>query len=75
MTYCAYISGLVIDQTRKDGFRFRNVDEVSHPSENTNRSSDEDPKVNNSAPEIGEKEKFDHPEKDQVQFEALALSG
>lgn len=68
MTFCVYISGLVIDQTRKDGFRFRNVDEVSHPSASANRSSDEDPKVtgNNSVPEIGEKEKFEDPEKDKI---------
>ena len=30
MTDCLH-SGLVIDQTRKDGFRFRNVEEVPHP--------------------------------------------
>lgn len=57
------LSGLVIDQTRKDGFRFRNVDEASPPSANANRSSDEDPRVNNGVPEIGEKEKFEDPEK------------
>ena len=60
----------MIDQTRKDGFRFRNVDEVSHPSANANRSSEEGPRVNNSLPEIPEveeKEKFEDPEKDRVQ--------
>jgi FHS family L-fucose permease-like MFS transporter len=71
-----YAIGLVIDQTRKDGFRFRNVDEASHPSANANRSSEEDPRVNNSVPEIpeiGEKENFEDPEKDRVQ--ALVLDG
>ena len=66
-------SGLVIDQTRKDGFRFRNVDEASHSPANANRSSEEDPRVNNSVPEIGEKEKYEDPEKDVVQ--ALVLDG
>ena len=58
----------MIDQTRKDGFRFRNVDEVSHPSANANRSSEEDPRVD-SVPgilEIGEKEKIEDPEKDKA---------
>ena len=63
----------MIDQTRKGGFRFRNVDEVSHPSANANRSSEEDPRVNDSVPEIGEKENFEDPEKDRVQ--ALVLDG
>lgn len=63
----------MIDQTRKDGFRFRNVDEASHPSANANRSSEEDPRVNNSIPEIREKEIFEDPEKDKVQ--ALVLDG
>jgi hypothetical protein len=58
------ISGLVIDQTRKDGFRFRNVEEVSHP--NAYKSSDEDPRVDN-VPDIGEKEIYEDPEKDKVQ--------
>jgi hypothetical protein len=66
-------SGLVIDQARKDGFRFRNVDEASHPSANANRSSEEDPRANNSVPEVPEKEKFEDPEKDRVQ--ALGLDG
>jgi hypothetical protein len=67
----------VVDQARKDGFRFRNVDEVSA---NANRSSEseEDPRVNNGVPdseipEIGEKENFEDPEKDKVQ--ALVLDG
>ena len=59
-------SGLVIDQTRKDGFRFRNVDEASQPSANADQSSEEDPRINNSVPEIGEKEIFEDPEKDNV---------
>ena len=76
MTDCVLHSGLVIDQTRKDGFRFRNVDEVSHPSANANRSSEEDPRVNNSVPEIEEKEKYEDPEKDKVQaVQALILDG
>jgi len=69
MTDCLR-SGLVVDQARKDGFRFRNVDEVSA---NANRSSEseEDPRVNNGVPEIGEKDNFEDPEKDKVQ--ALVL--
>jgi hypothetical protein len=63
----------VIDQARKDGFRFRNVDEASHPSAHANRSSEEDPRANNSVPEIPEKENFEDPEKDRVQ--ALVLDG
>ena len=71
LTYCVYISGMVIDQTRKDGFRFRNVDEGSHPSANANTFY-EDPRVDN-VREIGEKETFEDPEKDKVQ--ALVLDG
>ena len=49
MTDCVlHYSGLVIDQTRKDGFRFRNVDETHHPS--ANGSLEEDPRVS-SVPE------------------------
>lgn len=59
MTDCVLHSGLVIDQTRKDGFRFRNVDETSHTSAN---ASEEDPRV-----EIPEKEEIKDPEKDKVQ--------
>ena len=72
MTHCVYISGLVVDQTRKDGFRFRNVEEGSLPSANANKSSDEDPRVHN-VPEIEEKENFEDPEKAKVQ--ALVLDG
>jgi hypothetical protein len=61
-------SGLVIDQTRKDGFRFRNVEEVSHL--NVNGSSDS--RVDD-VPEIGEKEIYEDPEKDKVQ--ALVVDG
>ena len=61
----------MIDQTRKDGFRFRNVDETSH-SANAKRSSDEDSRVNNFA-EIREKETFEDAEKDN--FPALVLDG
>ena len=57
------ISGLVIDQTRKDGFRFQNVDEVTHPSAN---ATEEDARVNN-VPEIEEKVNFEDPEKDKAQ--------
>jgi hypothetical protein len=66
MTVCAFgkNSGLVIDQTRKDGFRFRNVEETGHPS--ANRSSEEDPRVSN-VPEIGEKERDEDFDKDKVQ--------
>ena len=56
----------MIDQTRKDGFRFRNVDEVSRPSASANRSSEEDPRVDN-VPEIREKEKIEESEIDKVQ--------
>jgi len=59
-----YTIGLVIDQTRKDGFRFRNVEETGHPS--ANRSSEEDPRVSN-VPEIGEKERHEDFDKDKVQ--------
>jgi hypothetical protein len=51
----------VIDQTRKDGFRFRNVNETFHPP--TKRSSEEEPRIG-SVPEIGEKEGFEDPKKD-----------
>ena len=51
----------MIDQTRKDGFRFRNVEETYHPS--ASRSSEEDPRV----PEIEEKERLEDLEKDKVQ--------
>jgi hypothetical protein len=63
----------VIDQTRKDGLRFRNVEEASHPSANANRTLEEDPRANNSVSEIEEKEIFEDPEKDKVQ--ALVLDG
>jgi len=68
-----YAIGLVIDQTLKGGFRFRNVDEVSHPSANASGSSEEDPRVNGvpEIPEIGEKENIEDPEKVQ----ALVLDG
>lgn len=52
MAMTLYALGLVIDQARKDGFRFRNVNEASHPA--TNRSSEEDPQP--VPPEIREKE-------------------
>jgi len=63
MTGCLH-SGLVIDQARKDGFRFRNVEEKYHPSEN-NRLSEEDPRIGG-VPEIGEKEGSEELEKDKV---------
>ena len=72
MDYCLH-SGMVIDQTRKDGFRFWNVEEASHTSANVNGTLEEDPRANNSVPEIEEKENFEDPEKDKVQ--ALVLDG
>jgi hypothetical protein len=65
-------SGLVIDQARKDGFRFRNVDEVSRFA-NASGSSEEDSRVDDNVPQIGEKKRFEDPEKDNVQ--ALVLDG
>ena len=62
----------MIDQTRKDGFRFRNVDEASHPSANANRSLEEDPRVN-TVPEIPEKGKIEDSEIGKVQ--TLVLDG
>ncbi|KAF8813672.1 MFS general substrate transporter [Phlegmacium glaucopus] len=59
-----YACGLVIDQTRKDGFRLRNVEEKYHPSAN-NRLSEEDPRVSG-VPETGEKGGFEESEKDKV---------
>jgi len=49
-----FLSGLVIDQARKDGFQFRNVGEAVPASAN-NRSLEEDPQVNG-IPEIEGKE-------------------
>jgi len=52
----------VIDQARKDGFQFRNIDDTYHPS--TNISSEEDPRVSG-VPELREKEGFEELEKDE----------
>jgi len=57
-----YAIGLVIDQARKDGFQFRNIDDMYHPS--TNISSEEDPKVSG-VPELREKQGFEELEKDE----------
>ena len=61
MTDCLH-SGLVIDQTRKDGFRFRNVEEVPHPSLDILSVN---PTVGGVL-EIEDKAGFDDPEKEKV---------
>jgi len=57
-----YAIGILINQIRKDGFRFRNIDEVYHPSANT--SSEEDPRVR-SIPELRQEEEFEELQKDK----------